>query len=219
MTVKKFLFILLFSCIPIGIGISSMYHANSITYKTGAVCNYPMTYKDYCLEKMFKKGIPSEIDLYVLDVCIQEKVNPFEMLSILNNENPEQDPFVDSPNYGFEKIYNKKLKKYYKVKTLLSTDSGLFQLNSKPMTYFIETFWVKCNETETFNVHNYKHNTRMAVRIYKSLRNSVAFKNSGWYYPVMCYNAGYGKVINKKVSKKTSIDYVNKFKENMKKYE
>lgn len=214
MKIKTILLIILFLVIPVGIetGMKTLFE-----FKKDTVAEYdePMTLYDYYLQRMFNNGIPDAIDLYVLERCIIEKVNPLEILSILFVENPTKKVDACNTNYKIEKKYNKKTKKYYTVKIILSQDRGLFQLNSKYIDKFIQDFWIAYGETEEFDINNYQHNTRVAVRLYKWLCSIEQFKGKGWYYPVMSYNAGYGSVLSKKVPFKTSHDYVQKFIEGM----
>lgn len=172
-------------------------------------------YYDLCLERIWRFTQPSEITIYVLNQSIIEGVDPVDMVAILYVENPVENPKAVNKNY--KKVWDKKTKKmiiateYNKKKEryvpiVESTDNGLFQLNSECVEEFIYKFWTPY-ETETFNINNYKHNTRVATRLYKSLYKN--YQND--LIAVCAYNGGSGNVNRNTIPAKTLHEYMPKF--------
>lgn len=209
---KKVLFVIMFCVVSTSIGVSSVliHYNNSEHVKK-------QRYYDLCLERVWRFTQPSEIVLYVLNQSIADGVDPVDMIAILYVENPIENPYAVNKNY--KKVWDKKLKKlvvateYNKKKhkyvpIVDSTDNGLFQLNSKHIEEFIYRYWTPY-ETEVFNVNNYKHNTRIAVRLYKSLYKN--YQND--LIAVCAYNGGSGNVNRNTIPFKTLNEYVPKFQQ------
>ena len=159
-----------------------------------------MTYEDYFLEKAARVVKMDDVTGYVIQVCKQEGVCPLELLAILQVENAAHNPSAVNTNYRSE--WSRKLRK--NVRVVASRDIGLFQLNSLYIEHFKYFYWDKYGETEEFDPYNYKHNTRVAARLYKA--NSRALGNS-LYYSVLAYNAGIGSVWRAEVPSSTSSEY------------
>ena len=167
---------------------------------TTVYTRYPRTYEDFYTEAAARLTKLDDVTMYVLTVCKQEKVDPIEMLAILQVENPKHDK--KALNINYVQTWNKKLKRY--VKKEVSRDVGVFQLNSSCFETFVWFFWEEAGETEEFDATNYKHNIRVAVRLHKS--NKKQF-NGSLYYAVLAYNSGSGKVSSGRVAKRTVEEY------------
>lgn len=168
-------------------------------------CVSPRTYLDYYIEAASRLTVLDEATLYVIEICKEEKVDPLEILAILQIENPLHK--YNALNINYTKVWNKKLKKY--VKKELSRDEGLFQLNSACLDTFIRCYWVRYGETEEFNPMNYKHSTRVAVRLHKANKRQL---EGSLYYAVMAYNTGIGNVLRGTPSRRTVEEYWPLFK-------
>ena len=163
------------------------------------------TYEEHYYGIVTRLTALDDYTLYVLQVCKEENIDPLEMIAILQVENPKHKE--SAVNINYKKVWNKKTKRYVKVED--SRDVGLFQLNSKCFPDFEWFFWQKAGETEEFNPENYRHNTRVAVRLHKS--NTKQF-NGSLYYAVLAYNSGSGKVSSKRVASHTVDVYWPLFK-------
>jgi hypothetical protein len=187
----------------LAVAISQIGSSNIPFYKEeNLFYNKPVSYREYAIDKLFKVGIPNEITLTVLDVCIEENVDFFDVLSILLIENSTFN--IRATNTNYKQVYSRRLKR--NVRQIASKDEGLFQLNSEYLEYFIWKYWKE--EDGKFDIYNYIHNTKVAVRLYKDL---LRIFNGQKYYAVMAYNAGAGRVANKEVPVSTSSTYINLF--------
>ena len=131
----------------------------------------------------------------VIDVSLQENINPIIMLALLDTENIKHNPKAKTFNYK----KNKKGKKY-----IASIDEGLFQQNSRFLSYFIWKFW---KENHKFNKSSSEDSTRLAISIVKALLNQF---NGDLSKAVMAYNAGANSILNNSIPKST-IRYMNTF--------
>lgn len=195
---KKIITLILLICLTTSIGTPSIpKHSKVRTEK------YQQSEYDKALERAFRLVKPTEIVAYVIQQSFIENVDPTDMVAILHVENPNQK--VDAENKNIKKVWNKKKKKY--VLEVVSTDNGLFQLNSEYIQEFIQKFWTP-HETETFDVNNYKHNTRVAIRLYKSLLKSLNSQDLA----VCAYNGGSGNVARNTIPQRTLEKYLPDFK-------
>lgn len=195
--------LLLLLCVDARAPVASSYRAPIL--QKPLLYAYPETYKDFYLRKAANLVILDEVTSYVIQVCEKEDVHPLQMLAVLQVENPAHNPLALNVNY--KKLWNKKLKKY--VKAEVSRDEGLFQLNNLCLPHFLYFYWELYGETEEFDVNNYQHNTRIAVRLHKA--NSRALGGS-LYYSVLAYNAGIGNVQRGTVPERTANNYWPLFK-------
>jgi hypothetical protein len=200
---KKLLFIFIFLIA------SELSVVTTVSYSQpfDSYCDNPVTYEDFYIEKIFRLTKVDQYVLYVLEQCKKENVDPLEMISILQIENPVHK--VKALNINYVKVWDRKLKKFILKES--SRDIGLFQLNNKCFNTFIQFYWDKYNEKEKFDPYNYKHNTRIAVRLHKA--NKKLF-NGSQYYSVLAYNTGSGNVQRATVNKRTAFEYWPKFKKN-----
>ena len=83
-------------------------------------------------------------------------------------------------------------------------------LNSKYIETFKKLYWY---EDEKFDVFNYKHNTKISIRLYKDLRERLNCP----YLAVMAYNAGIGSVLRCEIPEKTIEVYLKNWLKNMNK--
>jgi len=196
--VKKLVIIILFICISTSVGVSSI-----LLRREAVVAQHKHSYYDKSLEQIWRLVQPSEIVLYVLNQSIAEGAPPVDMIAIMQIENPDQK--TNAVNKNYIKKWDNKKKKY--VKIVDSTDNGLFQLNSKHIEEFKQLFWYPY-ETEEFDVNNYKHNTRMAIRLYKS--HLIKFGDDE--LAACAYNCGTGNVSRNTIPKKTLELYLPAFK-------
>jgi len=131
------------------------------------------------------------VDIYVIDIIslsLERNINPILMLSFLEQENPDHNPLAVHKNVKAGKV--------------LSEDFGLFQINSKWLSFFIESYW---KEDRSFDVFNARDNTILAIEIFKSLINKFNDINLA----VMAYNAGSGRVIKNKIPESTKRYFYN----------
>lgn len=188
------LFALMFFCIP------TEKKADNYQY---TAANYQQKYTSRVnrqLRSIMSQDVYTD---YLLLVCWQECVDPLEMLSILQVENPNHNPKAINENWV--KTKDPKTKK---VKWVLdSKDEGLFQLNSKCRSDFEWFFWQRFGETEVFNPFNYEHNTRVAVRLHKNNKKH----SKDLYHTVAAYNAGLARSKSGSLPLKTKDVYIPKF--------
>lgn len=200
---KAILFIL---CLAVFVEASAPWRAefSSEGDLTSSYVSGPETFESYYAGAALRLTVLDEATCYVLEVCKQEEVDPLEMLAILQLENPKHKH--DALNINYKLVYSKKLKR--EIKKEVSRDEGLFQLNSLCTDIFVAAFWTAYGETEEFNPRNYKHSTRVAVRLHKD--NKKQFKGE-LYYAVLTYNAGAGRVARGNVPEHTLNVYWPRF--------
>lgn len=172
------------------------------------VCRYPLDQRSNAIDKSRNLFTLNEKVLYIIDQALIEQVDPLDVLSYFKIENPYLDEKAINKNYTIEKKYDRKQKKWIKTKILKSTDIGLGQLNTKHIDEFVAKFWIAYGETEKFNPYNYKHNTRVSIRLFKS--NLKTF-DGNVICAVMAYNAGVGKISSYNIPQKTLMFYIPLF--------
>lgn len=113
---------------------------------------------------------------YIVAISKSFNVDPTLVVSILEKENPTlQADAVSSMNENG------------------SVDLGLFQLNSASLdNFFLKEWWPK--EFGEFNAGNWKHNTYIAVRYLKDLKDT--FGENNIFYIAAAYNAGTPRAFN-----------------------
>ena len=140
-------------------------------------------------ENPYKDLIKDEVSFYIIETCKSLNFDSDIVVSILLEENPEQNFYTLNKNNNG------------------SVDCGLFQLNSKYITYFANKYWAfdKFSDLEEdleFDVFNWQHNTWMAIHLLKDLYDSFD-KDIGKM--AMAYNAGISKVLNNNIPETTKV--------------
>lgn len=205
---KKFIFTFLFIlCIESLTTPSSNIHKTYVGYAT------VLSHREHAIKASTEIFTLNEIVLYIIDTCLEENVNPLEMLAIIKIENPKLDPFAVNQNVAYKKIYDKRKNKYIKKKIIVSYDTGIGQLNSKYLTEYEWFYWTKKGEVEKFDPENYKHNIKIAIRLFKTLERELKNESSA----VMAYNAGIGRVMNNQIPLKTLYFYLPQYLNNLEK--
>ena len=196
-----FIFILFLCCKTLSV-------SNLKTYKYSEFYYTVQTQRDYALECASRIFKLNEICVFIIDTAIEESVDPLEVLAYIKNENDCLNPKAVGRNIKYEKVWNKKSKKFIYKKIILSEDCGIGQLNSKYIETFKRLYW---HEDEEFDVFNYKHNTKLSVRLYKDLRERLNCP----YLAVMAYNAGIGSVLKSQIPEKTIKVYLKNWLKNI----
>lgn len=182
--------------------------SNLKTYKYPEFYYTVQTQRDYALECASRIFKLNEICAFIIDTAIEENVNPLEVLAYIKNENDCLNPKAIGRNVKYEKVWNKKSKKFIYNKIILSEDYGIGQLNSKYIKTFEALHW---HEDEEFNVFNYKHNIKLSIRLYKNLRERLNCP----YLATMAYNAGIGSVLRSQIPERTIKVYLKNWLKNI----
>lgn len=196
-----FIFVLFFCCESLSVSSLKVYKYPELYYTV-------QTQRDYALECASRIFKLNEICAFIIDTAIEEGVNPLEVLAYIKNENDCLNPKAIGRNIKYEKIWNKKLKKFVVKKTILSEDMGIGQLNSKYIETFKKLYWY---EDEKFDAFNYKHNIKISIRLYKDLRERLNCP----YLATMAYNAGIGSVLRNQIPEKTIKIYLKNWLKNI----
>ena len=162
--------------------------------------NTPQTLRDYSIERGLRIFPISKEFIRIIDISIEEGVNPLEVLAYMKIENCRLNPTAKNENVVYDWV--KKKDGWKKVGIVLSTDRGVGQINSTYQSLFVRLFWK--NETEKFNVYNSEHNIKISIRLFKSLKKDL--KDSS--LAVMAYNAGIGSVLKNRVPEVTRNKYL-----------
>lgn len=173
------------------------------------------TQRDHALECATRIFPLNEIVIYIIDIAIEEKVDPIKILAFIKVENPNLVSDAKNENIIYKKVYDKKKKKYIDKKTVVSYDTGIGQLNSKYLSEYEWFYWIKKGEVEKFDPENYKHNIKIAIRLFKTLERELKNESAA----VMAYNAGIGRVMNNQIPQKTFYFYLPQYLNNIKKME
>lgn len=171
------------------------------------------TQRDYALACATRIFPLNEIVIYIIDTAIEEKVDPIKILAFIKVENPNLVSDAKNENVVYKKVYDKKKKKYINKKTVVSYDTGIGQLNSKYLSEYEWFYWIKKGEVEKFDPENYKHNIKIAIRLFKTLERELKNESSA----VMAYNAGIGRVMNNQIPQKTFYFYLPQYLANLEK--
>jgi len=166
------------------------------------------TQRDYALECATRIFVINEVCAFIIDTAIEENVDPLEVLAYIKNENPKLNPNAVGKNIKYEKVWNKKLKRFCIKEKVLSEDKGIGQLNSKYVDVFVDKYWY---EKEDFDVFNYEHNIKVSIRLYKDLRQRLHYP----YMATMAYNAGIGSVLRNEIPEVTIKHYLKNWIKNM----
>lgn len=196
-----FIFILFLCCETLSV-------SNLKTYKYSEFYYTVQTQRDYALECASRIFKLNEICAFIIDTAIEESVDPLEVLAYIKNENPNLNPKAIGRNIKYEKVWNKKAKKFLIKKVVLSEDKGIGQLNSKYINIFVNKYWY---EDEKFDVFNYRHNIKVSIRLYKDLRERLNCP----YLATMAYNAGVGSVLRSEIPEKTIKVYLKNWLKNI----
>ena len=196
-----FIFILFLCCETLSV-------SNLKTYKYSEFYYTVQTQRDYALECASRIFKLNEICAFIIDTAIEESVDPLEVLAYIKNENPNLNPKAIGRNIKYEKVWNKKAKKFLIKKVVLSEDKGIGQFNSKYINIFVNKYWY---EDEKFDVFNYRHNIKVSIRLYKDLRERLNCP----YLATMAYNAGVGSVLRSEIPEKTIKVYLKNWLKNI----
>ena len=196
-----FVFVLFLCCETLSV-------SNLKTYKYPEFYYTVQTQRDYALECASRIFKLNEICAFIIDAAIEEKVDPLEVLAYIKNENDCLNPKAVGRNIKYEKVWNKKSKKFIYKKIILSEDIGIGQLNSKYVETFKRLYWYEGDE---FDVFNYKHNIKLSIRLYKDLRERLNCP----YLATMAYNAGIGSVLRNQIPEKTIKVYLKNWLKNI----
>lgn len=199
---KKIIFTFLFI-----LCVESLTTPSSNIHKTYVGYANVLSYRQQAIKASTEIFPLNEIVLFIIDTCLEENVNPIEMLAIIKVENPKLDPFAVNQNVVYKKVYDKHRKKYIEKKIVVSEDCGIGQINSRFLQENIWFYWINRGETEEFDVFNYKHNIKLATRLYKTLKREL--KNS--HSAAMAYNAGIGSVLKNDIPQTTLYFYLPRF--------
>lgn len=198
---KKLLVFFIFLLVPALIGGRTYSEKEFIKEKEIIFCLYPETYEEYITRILCNMKLFSPVYKDVFYISVQENIDFLEVLPILMIENTTAYPFAIGKNY--RKVFCPEKNKI--INKVVSKDVGLFQLNSQYYDLFEKSYWDK---EEVFDVFNYKHNSIVAIRLFKDLKKTF---NNQTMYAVLAYNAGAGSVLNKSVPEKTYKEYLSKY--------
>lgn len=196
-----FIFVLFFCCETLSVSSLKVYKYPELYYTV-------QTQRDYALECASRIFKLNETCAFIIDTAIEESVDPLEVLAYIKNENPNLNPKAIGRNIKYEKVWNKKAKKFLIKKVVLSEDKGIGQLNSKYINIFVNKYWY---EDEKFDVFNYRHNIKVSIRLYKDLRERLNCP----YLATMAYNAGVGSVLRSEIPEKTIKVYLKNWLKNI----
>ena len=171
------------------------------------------TQRDHALECATRIFPLNEIVIYIIDTAIEEEVDPIEVLAFIKIENPKLFEKAKNENVVYKKIYDEKKKIYINKKFVLSYDIGIGQLNSKYLSEYEWFYWTNKDEKEKFDPENYKHNIKVAIRIFKTLKRELKNKSSA----AMAYNAGIGSVLKNDIPQTTLYFYLPQYLNNLEK--